>query len=130
MRRTTDVIPGQLRERNQKRTGMAWKNLIVWITYWLKNSKNKERRHGFLCISRPILGLRSMVTVGEGTEDAPTLSAEGGTENVAWSDRVTNTEIWKRKNTKNMVAVADSLKWNWKGHVAEGHKLCQCGTSE
>jgi hypothetical protein len=47
-----------------------------------------------------------MVTVGEGTEDAPSLLAEGGTENVAWSDRVTNAEIWNRNNKKNMVALA------------------------
>jgi len=85
---------------------MAWKNVRVWGICCLKNSKNKERRHGFLCISRPILGRRSMVTVGEGTEDAPSLLAEGGTENVAWSDRVTNAEIWNRNNKKNMVALA------------------------
>jgi hypothetical protein len=34
-------------------------------------------------IPRPIVGRRSMVTVGEGTEDAPNLSAEGVTENTA-----------------------------------------------
>jgi hypothetical protein len=118
------------RKEIRKRTGMAWKNVRVWGIYWLKNSKNKERRHGFLCISRPILGRRSMVTLGEGTEDAPNLSAEGGTENVAWSDRVTNAEIRKRNNTKNMVAVADSLEWKWGGHVAAGHALHQCGASE
>jgi hypothetical protein len=57
----------------RKSSGMAWKNVRVWVIYWLKNSKNKERRHGFLCISPPILGRRSMVTVGEGAEDAPNL---------------------------------------------------------
>ena len=71
-----------------------------------------------------------MATVGEGTEDALNLLAEGGTENGAWRDRVTNAEIWNRNNKKNMVLVAYSLKWKWGGHVAEGHKLHQCGTSE
>ena len=92
------------------RTGMAWRNVRVWCIYWLKNSKNKERCHVFLCISRPILGRRSMVTVVEGTEDTPNLSAEGGTGNVAWSDRVTNVEIRNTKTTMNMMAVAESLK--------------------
>jgi hypothetical protein len=109
---------------------MTWKNVSVGGIYWLKNSKNKGRHHGFLCISRPILGRRSVVTVGEGTEDAPNLSAEGGTENVAWSDRVTNAAVRDTNNTKNMMAVADSLKWKWGGSVAEGHTLHHCGTSE
>ena len=114
----------------RKRIGMTWKNGRVWSIDWLKNSKNKERRHGFLCISRPILERRSMVTVGEETEDAPNLSTEGGTENVAWSNEVTNAEMRNTDNTKNMMAVADSLKWKWGGHVADGRTLCQCGTSE
>jgi len=71
-----------------------------------------------------------MVTFGEGTEDALNLLAEGGTDNGAWSDRVTNTEIWYRNNKKNMLVVAYSLKWKWGGHVEERHKLHQCGMSE
>ena len=47
-----------------------------------------------------------MVTVGEGTEDVLNLLAEGGTENGAWSDRVTNAGIWNRNNKKNTVVVA------------------------
>ena len=34
------------------------------------------------------------------------------------SDRVTNAEIRKRNNTKDIVAVAHSLKWKWGSHVA------------
>ena len=36
---------------------------------------------------------------------------------VAWSDRVTNAEIRKRNNTKDIVAVAHSLKWKWGDHL-------------
>jgi len=97
MCRTIDVIPGQLRERNQKEN---WNSLekCKSLGYILaKIIPKTETHHRFLCISRPILGRRSMVTLGEGTEDAPNLSAEGGTENVAWSDRVTNAEILEEK---------------------------------
>jgi hypothetical protein len=95
----------------RKRTGMAWKNVRFWDIYWLKIPKTKT---SWIPLYFPSYsGRRSMVTLGEGTEDAPNLSAEVGTENVAWSDRVTNAEIRKRNNTKNMVAVAYSLKWKW-----------------
>jgi hypothetical protein len=35
---------------------------------------------------------------------------------VVWSDRVTNAEIRKRNNAKDIVVVAHSLKWKWGGH--------------
>jgi hypothetical protein len=66
------------------------------LGYILAKKFQKDRKTSWNSISCPILGHRSVVTVGEGTEDAPNLSAEGGTENVAWSDRVTNAEIRKR----------------------------------
>jgi len=37
---------------------------------------------------------------------------------VATSDRVTNAEIRKTANMKDIVAVAQSIKWNLGGHVA------------
>jgi len=37
---------------------------------------------------------------------------------VVTSDRVTNAEIRKTVNMKDIVAVAHSLKWKWGGHVA------------
>ena len=37
---------------------------------------------------------------------------------VATSDKVTNDEIRKPTNMKDMVAVAHSIKWNWGDHVA------------
>jgi len=37
---------------------------------------------------------------------------------VATSDRVTNAEIRKTTNLKDIVALAYSIEWNWGGHVA------------
>jgi len=53
-------------------------------------------------------------------KDAPVLLAEDGAEKAAKlqvvrSDRVTNAE---RRKTADMKAVAHSIKWNWRGHVA------------
>jgi hypothetical protein len=36
---------------------------------------------------------------------------------VVWGDRVTNDEIRKRNNTKDIVALAHSLKWKWGDHL-------------
>jgi hypothetical protein len=63
----------------RKETGMAWKKCESLWYILAKKFKNKESPHGFLYISHPTLGCRSMVTVGEETEDAPNFSAESGT---------------------------------------------------
>jgi len=65
----------------------------------------------------------------EKERDAPVLLAEDGAEKAAklqvvWSDRVTNGETGKTTNTKDTVAVAHSIKWNWRGHVA-GMEQCR-----
>jgi hypothetical protein len=66
-----------------------------------------------------------MVTHGEGKEDAPILSAEDGTESpaIVWSCKMTSAEVRQRTNTKDIVAVAESLKWKLGGHVA---RMDQC----
>jgi hypothetical protein len=51
---------------------------------------------------------------------------------VATSDRMTNAEIKKTTNMKDIVAVTHSIKWNWGGHrqewsEADGRKQRQCG---
>jgi hypothetical protein len=43
---------------------------------------------------------------------------------VVKNDRVTNAEIRKRKNMKDIVTVAHSPKWKWGSHVA-GMEQCR-----
>lgn len=43
---------------------------------------------------------------------------------VVRSDRVTNAEIRKTTNLKDIVAAAHSIKWKWGGHVA-GREQCR-----
>jgi hypothetical protein len=48
------------------------------------------------------------------------------------SDRVTNADIRKRKNMKEIVAVAHSLRWKWGGYVAgvEQHRRARTTSIE
>ncbi|KAJ4449719.1 hypothetical protein ANN_01123 [Periplaneta americana] len=93
----------------------ASKLMLSLLGYKPKSGDVRE-----MCSSHATLWLSNMVSERETETDGKSMPEENGAKNNASDAKRPNPQCGPRKNTgmKDVVQVADELKWNWGGHVA------------
>ena len=120
--RATDIIAEQLMEGNQKKNWSSLKLVQGSRTCTLQiipKTRDEERLPGILRTAGYISDAQTW-TLRRRKKKLRSCQQkmERRKLQVVRNDRVTNAEMRKTTNMKDIVAVAHNLKWKWGGHVA------------